>query len=159
MLVLSTIALVVLFVLILFIKTVENLRKVIFVSFMLIGTLIAVCDIARKEMISLKGNTSVSTIPTLDRLTNGLYRVINSYEGPGEMNLVILHQERMTSIDPVRRVFTTTPINPIPVLVSLDRPITKPGDTNATYKEFVEVSTDSFGNKSLQRYFPFRHME
>lgn len=143
----------------LFIKTTAGFKTVLFICCVLLAKFANSNIHKHIELDKLKSSYTSSTIPTLSNVTNGLYRIVNSYVGPGKMNLVILHQERVTSIDPIRRVLATTPISPLPILVSLDHPLTSKDDTNQIYTGYVEVNTDQSGKKEIRDYYPFKHME
>jgi hypothetical protein len=97
-----------------FVKTTYGLKKVLFIcsSVLVISASLYISTL--RELKKLKSSFTSTTIPTLSSVTNGLYRIINSYEGPGRMNLVILHQEKVTSLDPIHRVLATTPVSPLP---------------------------------------------
>ncbi len=142
-----------------FVKTTYGLKQVLFICSTVLVILASLYVSTLMELKKLKSSFTSTTIPTLSSITNGLYRIINSYDGPGGMNLVILHQEKVTSLDPIHKVLATTPVTPLPILVSLDSPLTSRNDTNQIYTGFVEVNTDQSGKKEIRDYFPFRHMK
>lgn len=100
----------------------------------------------------------LSTVPTLDSITNGLYRVMATYSDGAGGHLTVVHRQKLVTIDTSAHKIETSQVDPSPVLLRTTSPILLPGTTNIIRDGLIEIGTDA-GVHFAREYNPFRYLK
>lgn len=110
------------------------------------------------KSISKVFEPKLSTVPTLDSITNGLYRVMAIYSDGAGGHLTVIHRQTLVTIDASAHKIETSQADPSPVLLRTELPILIPGTTNTLKAGLIEIGID--GDTHFAREFnPFRHLK
>ncbi len=117
-----------------------------------------ICGVLTLSLV-LKGSlvmSSNSTVPTLGTMTNGLYRLVTTYEDGSGEHLSILRRQNIRSIYVDKKTVDTVAADENPILMRTEFPIMS--GTNIPNNYLIEVGHDK-NTGFVREYDPFKYFK